>query len=145
VPDQQTVGVLQTPSGAMNFSTMAQFSPDGKLILTASGSEGRLQLWRAPTDKRRAFELCQLISPSATTTCGAFSPDGSFLVTGTRDRQVLLWKAPTAQEMAELTATVTFIEKALDSNSRQVRIWAELKEPQGLVPGSTATMVVYPK
>lgn len=143
VPDQKTIGVLQTPSGAMNFSTMAQFSPDGKLILTAGGSEGRLQLWRAPTDKRRAYELCQLISPAATATCGAFAPDGSFLVTGSRDRQVLIWKAPTKEELVELTATVKFIEKALDSNSRQVRIWADLKEPQGLVPGTTATLVVY--
>jgi WD40 repeat protein len=143
VPDQKTVGVLQTPSGAMNFSTLAQFSADGKLILTAGSSDGRLQLWRAPTDKRRAYEVCQLISPSAAT-CGAFAPDGSFLVTGTRDRQVLIWKAPTKEEMAELTAIVKLIEKALDSNSRQVRIWADLKEPQGSVPGATATMVVYP-
>jgi WD40 repeat protein len=143
VPDQKTIGVLQTPSGAMNFSTMAQFSPDGKLILTAGSSDGRLQLWRAPNDKRRAYELCQLISPSPTT-CGAFAPDGSFLVTGTRDRQVLIWKALSQDEMKELTATVKFVEKALDSNSRQVRIWADLKEPQGLVPGATATLVVYP-
>jgi WD40 repeat protein len=143
VPDQKTVGVLQTASSAMNFSTLAQFSPDGKLILTAGSSDNRLQLWRAPTDQRRAYEVCQLISPSAAT-CGAFAPDGSFLVTGTRDRQVLIWKAPTTEEMAELTATVKLIEKALDSNSRQVRIWADVKEPQGLVPGATATMVVYP-
>jgi WD40 repeat protein len=145
VPDQKYVGVLQSPSGAMNFSTMAQFSPDGKLILTASGTEGRLQLWRAPTDQRRAYELCQLISPAAAATCGAFAPDGSFLVTGSRDRQVLVWNAPTKEQLTELTATVKFIEKALDSNSRQVRIWADLKEPQGLVPGTTATLVVYPK
>jgi WD40 repeat protein len=143
VPKQETIGVLQTASGATNFTTMAQFSPDGKLILTAGGSEGRLQLWRAPTAKRRAYEQCQLISP-ATATCGAFAPDGSFLVTGTKDRQVLVWKAPTKEELTELTATVKFVEKALDSNSRQVRIWADLKEPQGLVPGSTATLVVYP-
>jgi hypothetical protein len=144
VPEQQTVGVLQTSSGAMNFSTMAQFSPDGKLILTAGGSDGRLQLWRAPTDKRRAYELCQLVSPMGAATCGAFAPDGSFLVTGTKDRQVLVWKAPTKEEMQDLTARVKFVEKALDSNSRQVRIWAELKEPQGLIPGATAALVVYP-
>jgi WD40 repeat protein len=143
VPDEKTIGVLQTSSGAMNFSTLAQFSSDGKLILTAGSSDGRLQLWRAPTDKRRPYELCQLISPSPTT-CGAFAPDGSFLVTGTRDRQVLIWKAPSQEELKELTATVKFVEKALDSNSRQVRIWADLKEPQGLVPGATATLVVYP-
>jgi WD40 repeat protein len=143
VPDQKTKGVLQTPSGAMNFSTLAHFSPDGQLILTAGGAEGRLQLWHAPTDKRRAYELCQLISPAAATS-GAFAPDGSFLVTGTRDRQVLVWKAPTKEESAELKAKVKFVEKSLDSNSRQVRIWADLEEPQGLISGGMATMVVYP-
>jgi WD40 repeat protein len=141
VPQQDTIGILQTASGATNFTTMAQFSPDGKLILTAGGSEGRLQLWRAPTATRRAYEQCQLIAPS-TATCGAFSPDGKFLVTGTRDRQLFVWQVPEAG--AELTATVKFVEQALDSNSRQVRIWADLKQPSGLVPGATATMVVYP-
>jgi WD40 repeat protein len=144
VPDQQTRGVLQTASGAMNFSTLAQFSPDGNLILTAGGTEGRLQLWRAPTEQRRAHELFQMISPTGPATCGAFAPDGSFLVTGTRDRQLLVWKAPTKDEMAEMKATVKLIEKALDSNSGQVRIWADLKEPQGLVPGATANLVMYP-
>jgi WD40 repeat protein len=144
VPDQQTRGVLQTASGAMNFSTLAQFSPDGNLILTAGGTEGRLQLWRAPTEQRRAHELFQMISPTGPATCGAFAPDGSFLVTGTRDRQLLVWKAPTKDEMAEMKATVKLIEKALDSNSGQVRLWADLKEPQGLVPGATANLVVYP-
>jgi WD40 repeat protein len=143
VPDQQTRGVLQTASGAMNFSTLAQFSPDGNLILTAGGTEGRLQLWRAPTEQRRAHELFQMISPAGPATCGAFAPDNSFLVTGTRDRQLLVWKAPTKDEMAEMKATVKLIEKALDSNSGQVRIWADLKEQQGLVPGATANLVVY--
>ena len=85
MPDKRTIGVLQAASGAMNFSTLAQFSPDGKLILTADGSEGRLQLWRAPTAQRRAYKLCQLIFPGMAT-CGAFAPDGSSVVTGTRDR-----------------------------------------------------------
>jgi WD40 repeat protein len=144
VPDIHTRGVLQTASGAMNFSTMALFSPDGNSILTAAGTEGRLQLWRAPTEQRRAHELFQMISPAGAATCGAFAPDGSFLVTGTRDRQLLIWKAPTKEETAEMKATVKLVEKALDSNSGQVRIWADLKDPQGLVPGTTATLVVYP-
>jgi WD40 repeat protein len=142
LPERKTLGLLQNSSGAMNFTTMALFSPGGQLILTAGGSEGRLQLWRAPTGQRRAHELCQLISPAAT--CGAFAPDGSFLVTGSVDRQVFVWQSPTEEQMRELTATVTFIEQSLDSNSRQVRIWADLDKPQDLIPGAIATMVVYP-
>ena len=57
---------------------------------------------------------------------------------------MLVWTAPAQVEIAELTTTVRFVEKALDSNSRQVRIWGDLKEPQGLVPRATAALVVYP-
>jgi WD40 repeat protein len=145
LPDRHTVGVLQNASGAMNFTTMALFSPDGQSILTAGGSEGRLQLWRAPDKDSRPYELCQLVYPAAAATCGAFSPDDKFLVTGTRDRQVVVWPAPPEPMKKRLTAKIQMIEMYLDSNSRQVRIWADLDDPQDLIPGATATMVVYPR
>jgi WD40 repeat protein len=144
LPDRHTVGVLQSSSGAMNFTTMALFSPDGQLILTAGGSDGRLQLWRAPDKDTRPYEMCQLVYPTAPATCGAFSPDKKFLVTGTRDRQVVVWPAPGDDMKKKMTAKIRMIEKYLDSNSRQVRIWADLDDPQDLIPGATATMVVYP-
>jgi len=64
---------------------------------------------------------------------------------------------PSSENLAKLANNARVnnnrFEPYLDSNSRQVRIWAdldELKEGQsfeqlGLVPGATATMVVYPK
>ena len=42
--DGRPEGVLQNATGATNFTTMAEFSPDGKLILTAANSGGTVQL-----------------------------------------------------------------------------------------------------
>jgi WD40 repeat protein len=126
LPDGALAGVLAS-HGATSFSTMALFSPDGKLILTAGGSDGRLQLWRGPTPKKRGFELRHLVCPGDAVTCGAFAPDGSFLVTGTRDQAVLVWPVPSKQEIdTQFTAELVLVENDLGLGSRQVRIHAEL-------------------
>jgi WD40 repeat protein len=147
IPEGLAQGILHTPSGAASFSTFALFSPDAGMILTAGGSEGNLQLWRTPSDTSRGYELRQLIAPDhASATCAAFAPDGSFLVTGTRDRQVMLWLLPTRAEIErQFIAELTLVEQAVESNARQVRICAELANPDGrLIPGTSATMIVYP-
>jgi WD40 repeat protein len=152
MPEGKLVGSLHNPSNSMNFSTMALFSPDGNLILTAGQSESRLQIWRVPTTDSRAYELRQLIWPGQPATCAAFSPMDSdkpedlFVVTGTADRQVVVWDLPDKKEVHErLTATVTLVEPSLDTASREVRIWAELdNKDRRLLPGQEATMVVYP-
>ena len=76
----------------------------------------------------------------------AWAPDGSFVAVGTRERQVCVWAAPPAGEGEQaLTAEVTLIERALESSSRQARVWAELPNPDGrLLPGTTVTMVIEP-
>jgi hypothetical protein len=79
-------------------------------------------------------------------------PEDLFLVTGTSDRQVVVWDLPDKKEVQErLTAMVTLVEPALDTASREVRIWAELDNPKigpdghrRLMPGQSATMVAPP-
>jgi WD40 repeat protein len=147
---RQIEGVLQNPEGMGNFTTMALFSPDVKhpTILTNTAADGRLQLWRAPTHDRHASELLQLVKPGATTTCGAFAPDGGFVVTGTQNREVLIWDMPRAEEMEPLTATLKQVERTREGGSRNMRITAELElevKPDWLVPGATATMVLKRK
>jgi WD40 repeat protein len=147
VPDCLTVGVLQNSAAAANFTTFALFSPDASLVLTAGAAEGRVQVWRTPADGVRGHEVCQLVAPAhSATTCAAFAPDGSFIVTGTRDRQVLVWPAPTRAEVEQqLTAEVSLVERAVESTAGQVRIWADLPNPDGrLLPGAAVTMVIEP-
>ncbi len=148
--DGSTEAILQNPLGAANFTTFALFSPNGKLILTTGGSGGRLQLWRSPDAQTRPFEIRQLVSHEKST-CAAFAPDSSFLVTGTRDRQVLIWPVPTAKEDIErvVNAEVTLVESDVQSSGKQVRVWAEVDNPRLdvtnrlLQPGTAVTVVIY--
>jgi WD40 repeat protein len=142
LPEGLTEGVVQRASGAGNFTSFALFSPDGRLILTAA--EDRIQLWRAP-GASRAGELVQLVAPeSAGATCAVWAPDGSFVVVGGSDQQVRVWPVPPAPECEpRLTAEVTLLERGVETSTRQVRIWAELPNPDGrLLPGTTVTLVL---
>lgn len=142
VDRKQIEGTLVNPPGAPNFGILAQFSPDGKAILTNGAAAGHLQLWRAPTPEARASELRQFVWNGAIT-CAAFAPDAPYAVTGTQDHQVLVWQMPDKKELSEqIKATLSLVEHVLDTRSRQVRVWAELKNPGWLVPGGPATLVV---
>jgi WD40 repeat protein len=155
IETHQTEGALRNPSGAANFTTMALFDPDGLTVLTYGGAEGRLQLWRKPAPKSaRAAELRQLVWTRGPATSAAFSPDGSFCVTGTQDHHVLIWPMPERKRNesgqmelieTEIRARITKKEEFIDSSNRQVRVWVELENKDNrLVPGGTATMVVLP-
>jgi WD40 repeat protein len=144
LPDLQYTGFLQNDSGAMTFTTMALFSTDGKLILTNGATEGRLQVWRAPTPTTRGYELSQLIWKEPAT-CGAFAPDGSFVVTGSKDSYILVWPLP-AKEMIEkqLKAKIIAVDNSLEDSSG-VLVHAEMTNPNNLLyAGDKATLVVYP-
>jgi WD40 repeat protein len=147
LPGGTAEGVLRHASGGNHFTTLALFSPDAQLVLTGGVFEGRLQLWRMSTDTSPSCEVRQLVSADRSpATCAAFAPDGSFLVTASRNRQVLVWPLAAAAEMRrEFPATITLVEQSVESSARQVRIWAELPNPDGrLVPGATVTMTIYP-
>lgn len=145
--DMEFKGTLQNPSEPLPFSTMALFAPDGKTILTNASAPGKLQLWRTPNGQGRGSELRQFIWSSGIATCGTFAPeDGSFAVTGTQDNQVLVWGMPSKEETeSQLKAQLTLVERHLDTQSRQVSVWAELQSPEWLIPGMRATMVVPPQ
>jgi WD40 repeat protein len=146
LPEKQTDGVLRRLSGTTGFTTLALFAPDGRTILTAAASEPRLQLWNAPDGYTRPHEVCQLVWKGLPASCAAFAPDGSFLVTGMKDRQVVVWPMPAAEEVGEQPkAEITLVEPYQASGSSQVRIWAEIDNPKGrLLPGSSAILTAYP-
>ncbi len=146
LPNGLSDGVLQNAK-ATNFATLALFSPDARLMLTAGAEEGCLQVWRLPDGRTRGHEICQLVPPERSSArCAAFAPDGSFAVSATQDR-IHIWSL-TAMGNAEQerTAEITLVEKAMDSAAGQVRIRADLPNPDGkLMPGANVTVVVYPE
>jgi WD40 repeat protein/biotin carboxyl carrier protein len=144
--NRHMIGTLQNPSEERDFTTMALFSPDGKAILTNGSAPGRLQLWRTPVTQMRGSELRQFVWMKGIATCGAFAPeDSSFAVTGTQDHKVLVWAMPSKEEIdSRLEARLTLVEHYLETQTRDVRVWAELEAPEWLIPGMRATLVVLP-
>src|ERR1700680_4743255 len=95
VNDGRTVSILQNSSVATPFETLALFSPDASLMLTAGAPAGRLQLWRSPTSQARGYEVRQFVSDEkAQVTCAAFAED-HFALSGTKSGTVNLWRIPT--------------------------------------------------
>lgn len=143
LPDGITDAEIQNGSRVVNFSSFALFSPDDRFILTAGNTEGQLQLWQTPDNPIHTTEVRQFVpSERIIPTCAAFAPDCSFAVSGNKEKTLLVWKIPT--EVAKpVPARISFIEQDLTTNSRQVRIWADLDSPdQKLLPGATVTMVI---
>jgi WD40 repeat protein len=136
-------------TGGSSFSKLALFSPEGNLVLTSTGA-GRLQLWRAPTEETRGYELEHLIwtagrDEQANTNCGAFAPDSSFLVTGTQNRNVIVWPMP-SKEVIERRLTAKIVNLAPEVTSGQVGVTAELDNKDfRLLPGDSVSLVVYPE
>jgi WD40 repeat protein len=155
LPDCRTFSVIQG-SGGSPFETLALFSPDASLVLTGGLSEGRLQLWRAPTDGKRGFELRQFATPERSpVTCAAFSPDGSFAVSGTKDGAVYVWSLPDRARIARHrleNLKLTLIERSLEVSTRLARIGVNVQNPIDaeypsgrLIPGRPVHIVIEPE
>ena len=159
--DRRTHGVIKNV-GATPFQTLALFNPDASLILTAGLSEGRLQLWKAPTDSKRGFELRQLATVERSpVTCAAFAPDaglsqdGSFAVSGTRDGYVYIWQVPNRDQVAKHrieNLKLSLVEPNMEVNTRQARIGVNVlnpitsEYPDGrLIPGRPVHIVIEPE
>jgi WD40 repeat protein len=159
--DRRTHGVIKNV-GATPFQTLALFSSDARLILTAGLSEGRLQLWKAPLDGKRGFELRQFATlERAPVTCAAFAPDagiapdGSFAVSGTRDGYVYIWQVPNREQVAQHrieNLELSLIEPNTEVNTRQARIGVNVQNPitrespnGRLIPGRPVHIVIEPE
>jgi len=146
-PGLRTEEILENTSQSSSFKTLALFSPDGRLLLTSSGTDGVLQLWRL--DKKRSSVLRELVpGMRSEATCAAFSPDGSFVVGGIKDRKVYVWPTPTKEEIdRQIFAKVINVEPLLEGVDNKVRIVAELTNPadRPLVSGDLVTLVAIPE
>ena len=145
--DKQTIAQIENPGTTAAFATFAVFSPNDQFVVTAGGEgelKGGLQMWTSPAPGGRGSELARLFPPRrSAVTCAAFSPvkDVPFLVVGTADGGVHLWKPPSEKAKA-VDGTVINIDA---TDPRYVTVRAEIdNRPLGLLDRSTATMILNP-
>ena len=143
---------LKVPVNSTPFETLALFSPDDKLILTAGAPEGRLQLWSTPDSDTRAFEVRQFATKERQpVSCAAFSPDAgkggekSFAVSAS-GHLIYVWPIPTNQEVRDhriKNVEMTLKTHSLDPSTRQSRVGFEVANPGGFFEaGRPATIVI---
>ncbi len=98
VLDLSTGKELPAPARHKDWVCSVAFSPDGKLLVSAGGSEfaparngnktsGEVKLW----DVAAAAERGPLTGHADKVMSAAFSPDGAMLATGSADRTIRLW------------------------------------------------------
>jgi WD40 repeat protein/tRNA A-37 threonylcarbamoyl transferase component Bud32 len=79
-------------------STLAVFSPDGKMVAASAGPPGGLAVWDVETGRLQF----QAQGHRQDVRCLAFSPDGSMLASGSKDMTIVLWNVVTGQRRESL-------------------------------------------
>ena len=113
----------------------AEFSPDGKRVLTA-GEDNRAILWDAAT----GAPILQLQGHTAAVTSVCFSIDGKRAITGSRDATAKLWELREEAGKTDAGELLT-----LKGHSRDVTAVACSKDGQSILSGSLdGTMILWP-
>ncbi len=140
VLDLSTSNDLPAPAPHNDWVCSVAFSPDGRLLVSAGGSEfkperssgkttGQVKLW----DVIAAKELGELTGHTNMVFSAVFSPDGKTVATGSADQTVRLWDVATRKQRAVLeghTDAVWSVAFSADGNTvasasadRTVRLW----------------------
>ncbi len=132
----------------------AEFSPDGKLIVTA-GDDGTARVWNAKTGELyRVLGEGEVERHEGSVLWVAFSHDGSKIVTTSRDHTAKVWDIGEGKPVAELNghfAGVSYSEfgpkdrvvLTLSSRDETARIWdAGTGRSLAILPGDDAGPVV---
>lgn len=106
--DDATVRVWDAASGEellcirlaryVDFLRRLAFSPDGRLICAVQWNRKSIRMW----DAYNGRELNSLIGHADDPQCVAFSPDGRWIVTGSKDQTVRVWDVSSGTEVLRL-------------------------------------------
>ena len=94
------------------------FSPDGKMV--ALSGLGEIRLWNTETGDEHVIPLADLsagIHNIPTVLALAFSPDGRWLVSGTRDGEIQMWDVATGEALVAFAEPKPTERKNLESIS----------------------------
>jgi len=117
----QTGRQLRRFEGHTSWVISVAFSPDGRQVLTGSGSilfsDGTARLWDAQTGR----ELRRFKGHTGWVLSVAFSPDGRQVLTGSVDKTARLWDAQTGHELRRFEGHTGSVESvAFSPDGRQV-------------------------
>ena len=107
--------------GHTSIVRSAAFSPDGKLVVTAS-EDGTARVW----DIRTGQSLKELGGPTNFVQSAAFSPDSKLIVTASNDRTARVWDAGTGQNLKELRGHTDALSSAAFSPDGKLIITASV-------------------
>jgi len=94
----------------------ASFSPDGRLIVTASGDR-TAQVWDATTGERVGLPLRHAASVNS----AVFSPDGRWIVTASDDHTAQLWRTPAEEKpLPTLKAAAQVSDAVLSPDGQRI-------------------------